>query len=51
VHAVVRLLDVGRVRVRVGVDGDRLDADEAAGGEDPAGDLATARHHQTSDHR
>ena len=50
-HGVVGLGDVRRVGVGVGVDGDRLDADQPAGGEHPAGDLASVRHQKTSDHR
>ena len=39
-HGQVGLGDEGRVGVRVGVHGDRRDAERPAGGEDPAGDLA-----------
>ncbi len=43
VHGVVGLCDVRRALVGVGVDGDRLDAHRAAGGEDASGDLAAVR--------
>ena len=45
----VGLRDVRQPRVGVGVHGDRLDAEAAAGGEDPAGDLAAVGDEQSVD--
>jgi hypothetical protein len=47
----VRLAYVRRPRVGVGVHRDRVDAERAAAGEDPAGDLAPVGNQQPTDHR
>ena len=49
-HPRVGLRDMRRFRVGVGVDGDGADADAPAGGEHPAGDLATVGDQNLSDH-
>ena len=46
----VGLGPVRAVGVRVGVDGDRADAEVAAGAEDPPGDLAAVGHQDSCDH-
>jgi hypothetical protein len=47
---VIGLGHVRRVGIGVGVDRDGLHPDRPAGDDDAAGDLATVRHQQSSDH-
>jgi hypothetical protein len=50
-HRLVRHLHMRRPRVRVGIDGDRLDAHPLGGADDAAGDLATIGDQDFVEHR